>query len=144
MRAVLVERLDLASARGCDGVEPDNVTAYRNDSGFDLSMADQLALNRLLADAAHERGLLIGLKNGLEQIPELVDVVDFAVNEQCVEYDECDVYEPFVRAGKPVLGAEYSDDAVDDPERVCSIAADAGISVLVLPVELDGSFRIAC
>jgi hypothetical protein len=143
-RAVLIARLDLAAERGCDGVEPDNVTAYRNDSGFDLTFADQLEFNRLLADAAHERDLLIGLKNGLEQIPELVDVFDFAVNEQCVEYDECDVYAPFVAAGKPVFGAEYSDDAVSDPERACSVAEAAGISALILPVDLDGSFRIAC
>lgn len=143
-RAVLVARLDLAAERGCDGVEPDNVTAYDNDSGFDLTVADQLDFNRALASAAHERGLLIGLKNGLEQIPELVDDFDFAVNEQCVEYDECDVYAAFVAAGKPIFGAEYSDDAVSDPERACSVAEAAGISALILPVDLDGSFRIAC
>lgn len=143
-RAVLIARLDLAAARGCDGVEPDNVTAYRNESGFDLTADDQLEFNRLLADAAHERGLVIGLKNALEQIPDLVDSFDFAVNEQCVEYDECDVYEPFVSAGKPVFGAEYSDEAVADPDRVCDVAADVGISMLILSVDLDDSFRVAC
>jgi len=143
-RAVSIARLDLAAARGCDGVEPDNVTAYLDDSGFDLTKADQLEFNRLLAGAAHDRGLLIGLKNGIEQIPDLVEVFDFAVNEQCVEYDECDAYRPFVEAGKPVFGAEYSEDAVHDPKQACSTARNAGISALILPVELDGSFRIAC
>ena len=143
-RSVLVARLDLARARGCDGVEPDNVTAYRNDSGFELTVDDQLEFNRFLADAAHDRDLTIGLKNALELIPDLEGSFDFAVNEQCVEYDECDVYAPFVDAGKPVFGAEYSDDAVGDPGRVCDAAADAGISMLILPVDLDDSFRVAC
>ena len=90
VRTVMAQRLDLAVERGCDGVEPDNVTAFDNDTGFDITADDQLEFNRFLAEAAHERGLLIGLKNDLEQIPELVDHFDFAVNEQCHEYDECD------------------------------------------------------
>lgn len=143
-RAVLIARLDLAAARGCDGVEPDNVTAYRNDSGFELTVDDQLEFNRLLAEEAHGRGLTIGLKNALELIPDLVGSFDFAVNEQCAEYDECGVYAPFVDADKPVFGAEYSDDAVDDPDGVCAVAEETGISMLILPVELDGSFRVSC
>ncbi len=91
VREVMAQRLDLAVDRGCAGVEPDNVTAYDNDTGFDLTADDQLDFNRFLAGAAQERDLLIGLKNDLEQIPELVDHFDFAVNEQCHEYDECDV-----------------------------------------------------
>ncbi len=144
VRVTLAARLDRAAALGCDGVEPDNVTAYRNDSGFDLTADDQLDFNRFLAAEAHERGLLVGLKNDLEQIPELVDDFDFAVNEQCVQYDECDVYAPFVSAGKPVFGAEYSDDAIADPARACAAATDAGVATVILPLELDGSFRIPC
>lgn len=46
-------------------------------------------------------------------MPELVDHVDFAVNEQCVQYDECAALEPFVRTGKPVFHAEYELDPAD-------------------------------
>ena len=44
-------RLDMAVSKGCDGVEPDNVDAYTNDSGFPLTANDQLQFNRWLAAA---------------------------------------------------------------------------------------------
>ena len=40
-------------------------------------------------------------------MPALVGSFDFAVNEQCAEYCECDALAPFVRAGKAVFHAEY-------------------------------------
>lgn len=144
VRDVMTERLDRARALGCDGVEPDNVTGHANDSGFDLRPEDQLDFNRFLADAAHDRGLSIGLKNDLEQIPELVDDFDFAVNEQCHEFDECELNQPFIDAGKPVFNAEYAERFVEDTEEVCGRARALGLRTLILPIDLDGSFRISC
>ena len=144
VRAVMERRLDVAAERGCDGVEPDNVTAYSNDTGFDLTVDDQLDFNLFLADAAHERGLLVGLKNALDLIPDLVDHFDFAVNEQCHEYDECDAYGPFNEQDKAVFNAEYDQRFVDDPDGVCARSRDLGLRTLVLPLDLDGSFRIGC
>ncbi len=144
VRGVMLGRLDLAVELGCDGVEPDNVTAYANDTGFDVTSADQLDFNRFLAAATHDRGLLIGLKNDLDQIPDLVGDFDFAVNEQCHEYDECELNAPFLAAGKPVFNAEYADDFVDDPSLICDRAVTLGLRTLILPLDLDGSFRISC
>jgi hypothetical protein len=144
VRAVYEGRLDLAVASGCDGVEPDNVDGYVNESGFDLTADDQLEFNRFVADAAHARGLLVGLKNDLDQIPALVDAFDFAVNEQCHEYDECELNLPFLDAGKPVFNAEYASEFADEPDGVCGDALELGIRTLVLPLDLDGSFRISC
>ena len=144
VRAVMTARLDLAASRGCDGVEPDNVDGYANDSGFDLTADDQLDFNRFLAGAAHERDLLVGLKNDLDQVLELVDHFDFAVSEQCHEYDECELLVPFVAAGKPVFDAEYDDAYVDDPDPVCAAASALGLRTQILPLDLDGSFRITC
>ena len=104
---ILEARLDLAVSKGCDGVEPDNVDAYTNDSGFWLTSADQLAFNTWLAQQAHARGLSVGLKNDIDQVTSLVDDFDWALNEQCFEYDECDTLLPFVQAGKAVFGVEY-------------------------------------
>lgn len=147
LEAVMEARLDLAAEKGCDGVEPDNVDGYANDSGFPLSGNDQLAYNRFLASAAHERGLLIGLKNDLDQISELVAEFDFAVNEECYEYDECERLTPFIEAGKPVLHAEYAETLVNDSEAralFCDEMVALGLSSMVLPLELDDSFRFVC
>ncbi|HNO80643.1 MAG TPA: endo alpha-1,4 polygalactosaminidase [Phycisphaerae bacterium] len=147
VRRIIQSRLDLAVSKGFDGVEPDNVTGFSNESGFDLSADDQLAFNRFVANEAHKRGLAVGLKNDLEQIPQLVAYFDFAVNEQCHEFDECETNEPFISAGKPVFNAEYADVYVnDDGERanLCESATNTGLHSLVLPIDLDDSFRFSC
>jgi len=40
--------------KGCDGVEPDNMDAYLNDSGFDLTARDQIAVSAInLMESVH-------------------------------------------------------------------------------------------
>jgi len=144
---IMLARMDLASQKGCDGVEPDNMDGYTNGSGFSLSATDQLAYNRSIANAAHTRGLSVGLKNDLEQVSALVSYFDFAVNEQCFEYSECDLLTPFIDAGKPVLNAEYRQDYVDDTntrQALCADAVNNQFSTLILPIDLDDTLRFIC
>jgi hypothetical protein len=140
----VTDRLELAQKRNCDGVEPDNVDGFANDTGFDLVASDQLAFNRFLAAEAHERNLAVGLKNDLDQVADLVDDFDFAINEQCHQYDECEKLAPFIDAGKPVFNAEYDDTLRQDPRPMCEESRRLGLQTLVLPLELDDSFRISC
>ena len=144
VREIMAARLDIAVSKKCDGVEPDNMDGYTNDSGFDLTGADQLAYNRWMANAAHERGLFVALKNNVDQIRELVPYFDLQVNEQCHEFVECDLLAPFIAAGKPVFNAEYAEDYADDPTDLCNQAEAEQIRVLVLPLDLDDTFRITC
>ncbi len=147
LRSVMLARLDRAVSQGCDGVEPDNVDGYTNDTGFSLTATDQRRYNTFIAHAAHKRGLVIGLKNDLEQIPELVTSYDFALNEQCHEYHECDKLQPFVTAGKPVFVAEYAARYRDDSsarDALCRQSRQAHLHTLVLPLDLDDSFRYSC
>lgn len=147
IRDIMLTRLDLARDKGCDGVEPDNVDGYSNATGFALTADDQLAYNRFLAAAAHDRGLGIGLKNDLGQVDLLVDDFDFAVNEQCFEFAECDLLAPFVAQGKPVLHAEYQRRFVEDAQQRSVLCADSRkrqFSTLILPLTLDDSFRFSC
>lgn len=144
---IMLTRLDTAVSRGCDGVDPDNMDGYSNDSGFDLTAADQLLFNAQIANAAHDRGLSVGLKNDLEQIEVLVEYFDFAVNEQCYEFDECDLLQPFLSADKAVFNIEYDDSYVDDESsrnEICAASQSSGMSTLVMPLDLDDSFRLPC
>ncbi len=136
---ILEARLELAVSKRCDAVDPDNVDGYANASGFPLSPANQLAFNRALARAAHERGLAVGLKNDLDQIEDLVDEFDFAVNEQCFEFEECDRLRPFVERGKPVYGIEYRLAA----KRFCPAARREGFDFLRKRLALD-AWRVSC
>ncbi len=144
---IMNDRLELAVQKGCDGVEPDNVDGFANNSGFNFSATDQLAFNRHIANAAHERNLSVALKNDLDQISDLLAYVDFAVNEQCHEFDECVDLQPFVLAGKPVFNAEYDNQLVTDAaerDRVCAAARAQDIRTLILPLDLDDAFRFSC
>jgi hypothetical protein len=108
LRPLIAARFDVCAERGYDGVEPDLMDAASADTGFPLTPADQLRFNLMIADLAHERGMAVGLKNDLTQIPELVSHFEFSVNEQCAEYSECEMLVPFIAAGKPVFHAEYA------------------------------------
>jgi hypothetical protein len=136
---VMTARLDLAVQKGCDGVDPDNVDSYTHETGFPLTGNDQLAFNRWLAQEAHARGLSIGLKNDLDQIPQLVNDFDWALNEQCFEYDECETLLPFIEAGKAVFGVEYT----GDPDVFCPRANALNLDWLYKHLELD-AYRVAC
>jgi len=105
---IMRARLDLCKQKGFDGVEFDNVDGYNNDSGFPLTANDQLQYNIFLANEAHKRGLTAALKNDLDQVPILVNYFDYAVNEQCFQYGECNTLMPFINKGKPVFNVEYS------------------------------------
>lgn len=147
VHAIMKSRLSLAKNKGCDGVEPDNVDGFMNNSGFNLTAADQLAFNRFIANEAHKRGLSVGLKNDLEQINELVDYYDFAINEQCFEYNECDALQPFITKGKPVLNAEYMNKYVTDEnerDELCRESIDLEFSTLIVPLNLNDEFRFSC
>ncbi len=138
VRKIMKNRLDLAMQKGCDGVEPDNVDGYKNTTRFALTYQDQLAYNRFLAKEAHKRGLLIGLKNDLEQIKDLVNDFDFAVNEECFEFYECSYYEPFLRENKAVFNAEYT------KQDICDQARLIGISAAFYNKTLNGSLYQPC
>ena len=139
LKPVMGARLDLAQQKGCDGVDPDNVNGYENVTGFPLTSTDQAAYNIFLSTQAHARGLSIGLKNDLEQIPELLPFFDWALNEECFYYKECHLLLPFIEAGKPVFVIEYQ----LTPEEFCFQARDMKFNALQKNWELD-AYRFSC
>ncbi len=106
---IMRARLDLCKSKGFDAVEPDNMEIYTNDTGFPLTYKDQLKFALWLADQAHQRGLAIGQKNASDQVADLVSVYDFAITEDYFFYNEAEAMLPYIKAGKPVFAAEYTD-----------------------------------
>lgn len=136
---ILEARMDAAVQQGCDGIEADNVDGYQNDSGFTLTYSDQLTFNKWLAQQAHQRNLSVGLKNDLEQVTELEPYFDWALNEECFQFQECEPLLQFVNAGKSVFGVEYS----GDPTGFCPAANAMNFDWLKKNPELD-AWRLAC
>jgi hypothetical protein len=136
---VLTERFKTCRSKGFDAVEPDNLDGYSNSSGFPLTADDQLAYNRHVADLAHRMNLAVGLKNDVEQAATLAPAFDFAVNEECARYQECETLRVFTAAGKPVFHVEYD----LDTGQFCPAAKALGFSSMKKKLSLD-AWRQPC
>ncbi|MDH5546718.1 MAG: endo alpha-1,4 polygalactosaminidase [Gammaproteobacteria bacterium] len=143
---IMKARLSAFKTLGCDGVEPDNVNIFENDSGKPITAEVQLAYNRWLANEAHKQGLSVGLKNDNDQAADLVDYFDFHVSEECHEFDECEALAVFVNDNKPVLNAEYLADykTPSGQTTLCAKATQENIRTVVFSKELDDSYRYSC
>lgn len=143
----MTARIDLAVTKGCDAIDPDNMDGYDNANGLHLSQDTAVNYARFLATTAHARGLAIGLKNAGAIIPRVLDQMQFAVNEQCVAFNECVTTRPFIDAGKPVFGIEYPSDAPNlgkgEAATICGDQSRKGFSTLLKEMGL-GEWRVAC
>ncbi|MCC6335652.1 MAG: endo alpha-1,4 polygalactosaminidase [Myxococcales bacterium] len=142
VRDVMRARMDLAVTKRCDALEPDDVDAIDNDPGIPLTAADQLDFCRFLAREAHARGLGVALKNDLAQVPQLVGDFDFAVNEECFQYNECSDLAPFIQAGKAVLQVEYTSGNLETKAAsICPQANALNFDTLIKRLDLDAPRR---
>jgi hypothetical protein len=138
--SLMTARLDMCKSKGFDGVELDNVDGYTNSPGFPLSAGDQAIYNSVLANAAHQRGMFVLLKNDLGQVPTLLRYFDAALNEECNHYSECGTLSQFVRAGKAVFNAEYSGPA----SSFCPADNAASFNGVRYSINLDDSVFQPC
>ncbi|KAF2967805.1 hypothetical protein GQX73_g5733 [Xylaria multiplex] len=143
VREVMATRIASAASKGCVGVDPDNIDGYTNNPGFDLTEDDTVDYVQYLAKMAHDAGLAYGLKNAGAIVDRVVDVAQWAINEECAEYEECADWAPFVKAGKPVFHVEYTKD--DDATSVsasklakaCAADGQSGFSSIIKHYSLD-------
>lgn len=143
-------RLDLAVQKGFDGVDPDNVDGWDNRNGLGLTRDHAVDYVLWLAREAHARGLAIGLKNAGDIAPRVLGEMQWAVNEQAVQFGDEEQFVPFVKAGKPVFHVEYpkgedpENDRQNDRKEVtgkkrdkCFRARTLGFSTIIKNVRLD-------
>jgi hypothetical protein len=133
LQPIMAARFAMCQAKGFDAIEADLVDGYHNATGFPLTAQDQLTYNLMLAALAHRFGLSIGLKNDPDQVAQLVDDFDFAVVEQCFQYQECGQWQPFLSAGKAVFEAEYQ----LDNSQFCAAANAIRFSAMRKNLALD-------
>ncbi len=134
---IMKSRMDSAVSKGCNGIEPDNVDGYANNSGFPLTANDQITYLTNLAKEAHARNLSIALKNNVDQVQQLASKFDFAINEECYQYKECGVYSAFLNANKAVLNAEYK-------SLNCASANSSNIDSVLFALDLNNSKYQSC
>ncbi|MFB7496207.1 endo alpha-1,4 polygalactosaminidase [Streptomyces sp. NPDC056161] len=99
--------IDDCADKGFDAVEPDNYDSYTR-SGKLLTAADATAFIALLSRHAHARHLAVAQKNTVELAGLRHRTgLDFAVAEECAEWDECGAYADAF--DDRVLVVEYTD-----------------------------------
>jgi len=140
VRNIMTARMDMAVTKGCDGLEPDNVDGYEADTGFPITAADQIDFNTFIAEQAHARFLSVGLKNDVDQATTLQPYFDWALDEQCNQYNECDTLTPFIKAGKAVFECEYSGSA----SKFCPTMNTMQFSSLLKGLDLTASVKAQC
>ncbi|KPM44597.1 hypothetical protein AK830_g1964 [Neonectria ditissima] len=146
VRSIMKTRIKLASDKGCSAIDPDNVDGYQNDNGLGLTKADAVSYIKFLSAEAAQYNMSTGLKNAGDIIDDVLDYVHFSVNEQCIQYSECETFAAFIDADKPVFNIEYPDKApkVSDKEKavICSHAGKAKgsdkFSKVIKKMILDG------
>ena len=136
--------IDSCADKGFDAVEPDNYDSYTRAPHGLLTAADAEAFQALLARHAHARHLAIAQKNTLELAKDRKRVgLDFAVVEECGQYDECGSY--LDAFGDHVIVVEYTEKGM---EKACAGWGDR-ISIVrrdldVTPAGHDGYVRETC
>ena len=99
--------IDGCAAKGFDAVEPDNYDSYTRSDDL-LTANDATAFIALLSRHAHARHLAIAQKNTVELAGLRKRLgLDFAIAEECAEYDECGEYAKAF--SDRVIVIEYSD-----------------------------------
>ncbi|RSN59897.1 hypothetical protein DMH12_09500 [Streptomyces sp. WAC 04229] len=111
--------IDSCGDKGFQAVEPDNYDSYTRSHKL-LDAADAQAFIKLLAERAHADGLAVGQKNTVELAGNRVaNGLDFAVAEECGEWDECGDYT--AEFGDHVIVIEYTAKGLS---KACSGFAD--------------------
>jgi len=130
---IMRARLDMVKAKGFDGIEPDNINGYQNNTGFNLTEEDAKLYSRWLIAEAHNRGLSIGQKNAEELIPEMVNEFDWLLTEDAFVENFYQQLSPYINADKAVFFVEYTDriSEEDFQNLVCPEATSQNFSAVL-------------
>ena len=119
--------------------KPTTWTATRTAPGSPLPEASSSPTTGGWRATAHSLGLSIALKNDVDQERQLQPYFDYAIDEQCFQYSECDKLHPFVAAHKAVFEVEYD----LQTSSFCSRANADGFMSMRKGINL-GAARQAC
>ncbi|MEV6413056.1 endo alpha-1,4 polygalactosaminidase [Kribbella sp. NPDC051718] len=98
--------IDGCATKGYKAIEPDNYDSYERSKNL-ITTAQARTYLKLLADHAHVKNLAIAQKNTVDLAQYRTTVgLDFAVAEECGQYNECGDYVDYF--GNNVIVIEYT------------------------------------
>jgi hypothetical protein len=141
LEPIMAARFRTCARKGFDAVEGDNIDGFENHTGFPISARQQLTYDEWVARKAHALGMAVFQKNLPERAAQLQPFFDGVLDEQCNQYAECGSFASYLRAGKPVLDAEYQSSLYPG---FCAADRRRGISGALYGLQLDGSLWKPC
>ncbi|WP_430784564.1 endo alpha-1,4 polygalactosaminidase [Actinoplanes sp. G11-F43] len=132
LTAIVGKWIDGCAADGFQAIESDNLDSYLRSKGL-LTQAQAVAFATALNHRAHASGLAGGQKNFAElgSANARKAGFDFAVAEECGEWDECDAYT--ATYGNNVIVIEYSRDGF---AKACDAFGDR-LSIVLRDVDVS-------
>jgi hypothetical protein len=99
--------MDTCASKGFKAVEPDNLDSWTRSKGL-LTESEAVAYAGSLVSYAHGKGLAVGQKNTADLGTANAKSIgfDFAVAEECADFDECQNYT--ATYGNNVIVIEYT------------------------------------
>ena len=145
--SIIEARIHMCATKGFDAVEPDIDDSFADPTGFHITESQNVSYDTTLAAYAHSLDMSWALKNG--DVPsfatQLLPVVDFALDEQCFQYDTCGAFFPaFGQAGKAVFEVQYSDEGGPKPGKFCPTANADNFDAVEFDAALNGHVRVPC
>lgn len=138
--------IDGCAESGFQAVEPDNLDSFERSKGK-LTTDHNAAFAEALAARAHTDGLAIGQKNTTDLLGRHAAIgFDFAVTEECAQFDECGAYADAYE--DRVFAIEYEGEGDVGFDESCSAWGDR-ISLVqrdldVLPAGEEGYVYRTC
>ncbi|MFI5910985.1 endo alpha-1,4 polygalactosaminidase [Dactylosporangium sp. NPDC051541] len=107
LTAIVGGWMDGCASKGFKGVEPDNLDSWTRSGGL-LTKTQAVAYAQSLVAYGHGKGLAVGQKNTADLGAASARQIgfDFAVAEECADYNECGDYTAVY--GNHVIVIEYS------------------------------------
>jgi len=134
IKPLIKNRMKTAISKKCDAIEVDNLDGYQMDEvrrwKKPLTRQDTITFAKWLGSTAHSLGISIGLKNVSGIIGEVGKYYDFAINEECINHDECYLYNNFLKSGKAVFGVTYNG-LEKNRKKLCENLNGLGMSMII-------------
>jgi hypothetical protein len=141
LEPIMTARFQMCEGKHFDAVEPDNIDGFANDTGFQITARQQLRYDEWVAGEVHSLGMAVLQKNDPEQARTLEPYFDGVLDEQCNQYHECSSFRSYLKAGKPVLNAEYHRSLYPG---FCMADERLGIMGALYDLALDGRLYRPC
>ncbi|WP_345211329.1 endo alpha-1,4 polygalactosaminidase [Mucilaginibacter gynuensis] len=135
----LNSRFRMIIKKGFDGIEPDNLDSYDNETGFSIGVADTKIYIDYLIKLAHDNGLSIGQKNVNDLASEYADKFDWALTEDAFQQGWQNEMTAYIKLNKPVFATEYTDVTTQKTfqDEYCPKATQLGFTAILKKRDLD-------